>query len=193
MVAKKLQNMENGKPAKRTTVNDERLQKSKITISKPLVTLRNPNSAVPVSYHFENGAQVTTQWTQPGVDTTRKTYFVLCVFMWVRSCTPRLLHFSLITLQLFFRVFKSTRKAGVRRSYMLPILVTTFFTVAIGQAQQIAPLGVDHEMSDKGKKKSQKRRKKMEKFRAARNEQNNHCLNCQKISCMNKWHNETIM
>ena len=107
-----------------------------------------------------------------GVDTrvcretlsTRKTYFVLCVFMWVRSCTPRLLHFSLITLQLFFRVFKSTRKAGVRRSYMLPILLTTFFTVAIGQAQQTAPLGVDHKMTDKVKKKSQKRRKKMEKF-----------------------------
>ena len=47
---------------------------------------------------------------------------------------------------------------------MLPILVTTFFTVAIGQAQQTAPLGVDHKMTDKGKKKSQKTRTKMEKF-----------------------------
>ena len=63
---------------------------------------------------------------------------------------------------------------------MLPILVTTFFTVAIGQAQQTATLGVDHKMTDKGKKKSQKRRKKNGKIRAAWKEQKKHGFNCQK-------------
>ena len=103
------------------------------------------------------------------------------------------MHFSLITLQLFFRVFKSTRKAGVLRSYMLPILVTTFFTVAIGQAQQTAPLGVDHKMTDRVKKKSQKRPNKKWKNSCSVKRTEETWFHLSKISSMNKLHYETVV
>ena len=63
-----------------SSVNNERIQNMKITICKPLLTLINSIIVIPVSCHFENNAHV----KKPG----------LLTFVWLRSCTPRRLHFS---------------------------------------------------------------------------------------------------
>ena len=71
------------------------------------------------------------------------THSVLCVFIFVLSWTPRLLHFSIMTLQLFFTVAKSTRKAGERNWETFCIVdewIENFFDKLQGQCFMYVPM-----------------------------------------------------